>query len=57
MHIEPEKENSIVFSDNSLFPHYNVLDNINFGSNRNSETENNLDIKELINILHLNNLK
>ena len=48
---------ALSFQDNSLFPHYNVLDNINFGLNRNSETKNSLDIKELINILHLNNLE
>ena len=58
VHIEPEKRKiALSFQDNSLFPHYNVLDNINFGSNRNPETENSLDIKELINILHLNNLE
>ena len=30
--IEPEHRNvSLAFQDNSLFPNYNVLDNINFG--------------------------
>jgi iron(III) transport system ATP-binding protein len=30
IHIEPENRNiSLAFQDNSLFPHYNVLQNIN----------------------------
>ena len=30
-HVEPEDRNiSLAFQDNSLFPHYNVLENINF---------------------------
>ena len=33
--LEPEKRNiALSFQDNSLFPNYNVLDNINFGSKR-----------------------
>ena len=56
-HIEPEKRNiALSFQDNSLFPHYNVIDNINFGSKRNSE-KNSFNSKELIDILHLNNLE
>ena len=32
IHIPPEKRNiALSFQDNSLFPHYNVLDNIKFG--------------------------
>ena len=32
IHIEPEKRNvALSFQDNSLFPNYNVIDNINFG--------------------------
>ena len=35
-HVEPEDRNiSLAFQDNSLFPHYNVLENINFGVERN----------------------
>ena len=45
------------FQDNSLFPHYNVIDNINFGSKRNSNSKFKLTANELINILHLNNLE
>ena len=34
-HIEPENRNiSMAFQDNSLFPHYNVLENIKFGAER-----------------------
>ena len=39
-HVEPEDENiSLAFQDNSLFPHYNVLENINFGAERNKKEE------------------
>ena len=32
-HIEPENRNiSLAFQDNSLFPHYNVIQNIEFGA-------------------------
>ena len=56
-HIEPEKRNiALSFQDNSLFPHYNVIDNINFGSKRNSG-KNSFNSKELIEILHLNSLE
>ena len=35
VHIEPEKRNiALSFQDNSLFPHYKILENINFGSKR-----------------------
>ena len=57
-HIQPELRTiALSFQDNSLFPHYNVLDNINFGSNRKSEFEFNLSTDELINILHLDGLQ
>lgn len=57
-HIEPEFRNvALSFQDNSLFPHYNVVDNINFGSKRNSNSNFNLSSSELINILHLNELE
>ena len=56
-HIEPEKRNiALSFQDNSLFPHYNVIDNINFGSKRNSGKKS-FNSKELIDILHLNSLE
>ena len=57
VHIEPENRNiALSFQDNSLFPHYNVIDNINFGSKRNNK-KNRFNSKELIDILHLNNLE
>ncbi len=58
IHIQPEFRNiALSFQDNSLFPHYNILDNINFGSKRNSESNFKLNTEELINILHLNGLE
>ena len=37
-HIEPENRNiSLAFQDNSLFPHYNVIQNIEFGAERNKK--------------------
>ena len=38
IHIEPENRNiSLAFQDNSLFPHYNVIQNIEFGAERKSK--------------------
>ena len=57
-HIQPEMRNiALSFQDNSLFPHYNILDNINFGSKRNSGFDFNLSTDELIKILHLDGLQ
>ena len=37
-HIEPENRNiSLSFQDNCLFPHYNVIQNIQFGAERNKK--------------------
>ena len=55
IHIEPEKRNiALSFQDNSLFPHYNVIDNINFGSKRNTNPRYDLDTNEILDLLHLN---
>ena len=55
--VEPEKRNiALSFQDNSLFPHYNVLDNINFGSKRNKNAKFRYNSKDLIKILHLEGL-
>jgi iron(III) transport system ATP-binding protein len=57
-HIEPEKRNiALSFQDNSLFPHYTILDNINFGSKRNRNSKYNFKAKELIELLHLQGLE
>jgi iron(III) transport system ATP-binding protein len=56
-HIEPEKRNvALSFQDNSLFPHYTILDNINFGAKRNKDAKYNFTINELIKVLHLEGL-
>ena len=58
IHVPPEERNiALSFQDNSLFPNYNVLDNINFGCKRNFNSKHNLNSNDLIKILHLNNLE
>ena len=57
-HVEPENRNiSLSFQDNCLFPHYNVLENIKFGAARNKKNKKKLDINEIINFLHLDHIK
>jgi len=58
VHIEPENRNiSLAFQDNSLFPHYNVIENIEFGSERNKKKKRGLGIEEVIKFLHLDHVK
>ena len=53
-HVEPEDRNiSLAFQDNSLFPHYNVMENINFGAERNKKKKKGLNFKEIVKFLHL----
>ena len=38
IHTEPEKRNiALSFQENCLFPHYNVIENIKFGAERNKK--------------------
>ena len=54
IHIEPENRNiSLSFQDNCLFPHYNVIENIKFGAARNKSKKKDLDINEIVKFLHL----
>ena len=56
MHIEPENRNiSMAFQDNSLFPHYNVLENIKFGAERNKKKKG-IEINDLIKFLHIDHV-
>ena len=40
-----------------MFPHYNVIQNIEFGAERNSKKKKNLTIDEVIKFLHLDHVK
>jgi iron(III) transport system ATP-binding protein len=57
-HLEPENRNiSMAFQDNSLFPHYNVIENIKFGAERNKKKKRVLSIDEIIKFLHIDHVK
>ena len=57
-HMEPEKRNiALSFQENCLFPHYNVIDNIKFGADRNVEKKFTFSVYDLINLLHLEELQ
>ena len=57
VHIEPEKRNiSLSFQDNCLFPHFNVLQNIEFGVARNKKIKRDLSIEEVVKFLHLDHI-
>ena len=54
IHVEPEDRNiSMAFQDNSLFPHYNILENIKFGAERNKKKKKGLNINEIIKFLNI----
>ena len=57
-HMEPEKRNvALSFQENCLFPHYNVIDNIKFGADRNKSKKFNFTVYDLINLLHLEEIQ
>ena len=54
IHIEPEERNiALSFQDNSLFPNYKVIDNINFGKKRSNGNGSVVESNELIQILRI----
>ena len=58
IHIEPENRNiSLLFQDNCLFPHYSVIKNIEFGAERNKKKNKSISVNEIIKFLDLNNVK
>ena len=58
INIEPENRNvSLAFQDNSLFPHYDVQKNILLGSEKNKEkNEKKIDVKEIIDLLDISHI-
>jgi len=57
-HMEPEKRNvALSFQENCLFPHYNVIDNIKFGAERNRDKKINFSVYDLVNLLHLEEIQ
>ena len=56
--LEPEKRNiALCFQDNSLFPNYNIIDNINIGSKRKNGSKFSYSDQDLIKIFHLEEIK
>ena len=55
INVEPEDRNiSLAFQDNSLFPHYTIEKNILLGSDRNKENKKQkLNLKEIIDLLDI----
>ena len=57
-HIEPENRNiSLSFQDNCLFPHYNIIQNIQFGAERNKKKKQTISTNEIIEFLNLEKIK
>jgi len=57
IHIEPEKRNiSLSFQDNCLFPHYDVIQNIEFGAARNKKNKKDLSVSEVVKFLNLEHI-
>ena len=55
INLEPEERNvSLAFQDNSLFPHYTIEKNIALGSERNKEKkEKKISLKEIVDLLDI----
>ena len=54
LHIEPENRNiSLAFQENSLFPHYNVEKNILIGTEKKSKKKTKINPKDVITFLNL----
>ena len=54
IHIEPEDRNiSLAFQDNSLFPHYNVEKNILIGTEKKNKKKIKINAKEIVEFLNL----
>ena len=55
MNVDPENRNiSLAFQENSLFPHYTIEKNILLGAERNKEKkEKKISLKEIINLLDI----
>ena len=58
INIEPEDRNiSLAFQDNSLFPHYTVEKNILLGAERNKENKDKkISLKEIVDLLDIQNI-
>ena len=58
IHIEPENRNiSLSFQDNCLFPHYNVMKNIQLGAEKNKKKKQSISVNEIIKFLNLEKIK
>jgi len=54
LHVEPENRNiSLAFQENSLFPHYNVEKNILIGAEKKSKKKKKINPKDIITFLNL----
>ena len=54
VHIEPEKRKiALSFQDNSLFPNYKVVDNINFGRKRSNGNGFSYEADDIVKLLHI----
>ena len=58
VHIEPENRNiSLSFQDNCLFPHYNIIQNIQLGAEKNKKKKQSISVNEIIKFLNLDKIK